>query len=120
MNLWKTLKVTAGRILKSPVPVTIPNQTYMYWNEFSRSQNKNFQRHILPNVPTANQLRNFSRNAIVRKPMNAIEDTISRLPYRLVNIDPNNDNDYHEEKRIAMNVIDHPNIIHNHHSPLAA
>ena len=113
MNLWKTIKVTAGRLLKSPVPDTQPNQSFMYWNEFSRSKNKNFQRHILPKVPTANQLRNFSRNAIVRKPMNAIEDTISRLPYRLVNIDPNNDNDYHEEKRIAMNVIDHPNIIHN-------
>jgi hypothetical protein len=107
MNLWNRMKLYAGRKLNIPGFTLIPN---MFYNWFINTKNQKYNQ-VLPKDPSYKQLRNFSRNAIVRIPIEHIEDTISRLPFQIMNIDPNDTKDYTKQKQIALKVIRNPNAV---------
>ena len=109
MKLWDKIKnVFAARPIKTPYPQTIPN---MLFNYFQPIKNNKWQT-TLPKHPNIEQLRNFAKNPVVRRPIALIEDYVSRLPYRIVPVDPNDNTDYTEQIKIIKNVIDNPNTIH--------
>lgn len=68
---------------------------------------------VLPKSPTHRELRNFGRNAICRIPVTQIEDTVSRLPYKIVNADPNDTRKYTKQRRQITNIIECPNLVNS-------
>lgn len=99
----------AGRPKSVPDPQTIPNQWFnWFWNK-SKKQPKT----VLPKNPTVTQLRNFAKNSIVRRPISIIEDTITRLPYELTNVNKADTNEYLAQKAIALSIIANPNVVHS-------
>lgn len=105
----KLLSIFSARPKNSPEPLTIPNQ---WFNWFNRKA-KNAPKSTLPKNPTATQLRNFAKNSVVRRPIAIIEDTITRLPYELNNVNKADTNDYQRQKQIALNIIANPNVVHS-------
>jgi len=109
LEIWGKFKSLLGaRPKNNPVPQTIPNQNFA-WGILS----KNYKQ-VLPKSPTVVQLRNFAKNPIVRRPINLIEDQIVRLSGEFVNVDPADIRDYKIQKTIVQNILDNPNVIHNH------
>lgn len=95
---------------KSPPSETIPNQNFVWYD---RTLRNNAPRQVLSKPPTTAQLRNFAKNGIIRRPINIIKDTISRLDYELVNVSQVDKRKYAKQRKIAKTVIDNPNIIHS-------
>jgi phage portal protein BeeE len=113
MKLWESIKnIFAGRPKNSPEPVTVPNDLFNWYANIANQKNKQYK-NILPRNPSIEQLRNFAKNAIIRRPINYIEDTICNLKYQLVNVDINDETDYAVQKLIAINTVEQPNIIHS-------
>ena len=107
MNLWNKLKVYAGRKMKIPGYSLIPN---MFFNWFQGLRNPKYNQ-VLPKDITVPQLRQFARNAIVRIPIEHIEDVISRTLIDITNVDPDDPNDYKEQKRILKKILKNPNAV---------
>lgn len=68
---------------------------------------------MLPKNPSHRELRNFGRNAICRIPVTQIEDTVSRLPYTIENVDPNDKRKYTKQRRQIANIIECPNLVNS-------
>jgi hypothetical protein len=112
IELWSSIKsVFAGRPKNVPDPQTIPNDLFNWYTSTVNRTSK--YKTVLPRNPTADQLRNFAKNAIVRRPINYIEDTLCNMDYILDNKDINDTNDYTAQKAIARAVIEQPNLIHS-------
>lgn len=71
------------------------------------------QHTVLPKNPSHVELRNFGRNAICRIPVTQIEDTISRLPYVIENVDPNDTRKYSKQRKQITNIIESPNLVNS-------
>ena len=109
MQIWSKVKsLFSARPKNNPEPTTIPNQNFNWANP----QTRRFKS-TLPKSPTAIQLRNFAKNSIVRRPISIIEETITRLPYELTNVNPDDTNDYTQQKTAAYNVLKNPNVVHS-------
>lgn len=63
----------------------------------------------LPKKPTVAMLRNFSRDAVVRKAITIVGDTVSTLPYNIEVIGGRGK--YTKQITAIQNIIEHPNII---------
>lgn len=103
----KLLSIFSARPKNSPEPTTIPNQNFN-WATKQRQYKS-----TLPKSPTTVQLRNFAKNSLIRRPISIIEDTITRLPYELTNVNKDDTKLYKRQREIAMNVIAQPNVIHS-------
>lgn len=68
---------------------------------------------VLPKNPTVRQLRNFSREPIVRKAIMIVQDALARQDYRIDVIGGRGKC----TKQIAVlrNIIEHPNVIDSKH-----
>ena len=106
MGLWD--KITRIFAARSPTGDAVPNQSFIWYDNV-----RGRQKQVLSKPPSVKQLRAFARNSIVRRPINLASDTISRLEYRLVNIDPDSKRKYARQKQIAQTIIDNPNIVHS-------
>lgn len=93
---------------KSPPSEAIPNQNFIWYDRTLRNQNKQ----VLSKPPTVQQLRNFAKNGIIRRPINLIKDTISRLDYELVNVNSGDKKKYIKQRKVISTIIENPNIIH--------
>lgn len=107
MKFIDKLKIYAARKIKIPGFTLLPN---MFYNWFQPTKNKTFNQ-VLPKDPTVQQLRNFARNAIVRIPIEDIEDTISRLPIVITNVDPEDKRKYAKQKQQILKVVRNPNLV---------
>ena len=59
---------------KSPLNKLLPNQSYTYWIPKGGKKKKS----VLPKTPTVKQLRNFSRDPIVRRAITIVQDALAR------------------------------------------
>ena len=103
--------IFAGRLRNTPQPESIPNDLFNWYTNTVNRASK--YKTVLPRNPTADQLRNFAKNPIVRRPINYIEDTICNMDYFFENVDKNDTNDYSEQKKLVRKIIEQPNLIHN-------
>ncbi|SFB09958.1 phage portal protein [Selenomonas ruminantium] len=89
---------------KGPLARLLPNQTYMSWIPHGKKKKQ-----VLPKNPTIRQLRNFSRDPIVRKAITIVQDALSRQPYT---IDVIGGRGKHiREIAAVQNCIEHPNLV---------
>ena len=107
MKFIDSLKLYAARKLKVPGFTLLPN---MFFNWFQGTRNPKSQQ-VLPKDPTYVQLRNFARNAVLRIPIEHIEDTISRLPIEITNVDPLDKRKYLKQRQQINKVIRNPNMV---------
>ena len=107
MELWKNIKKVFASS-KPPQPGTIPNQLFSYYNQQKNVKYKS----VLPKEPNIQQIRNFAKNPVVRRPITLIEDYVTRLPYKIVPKDPNDKKSYKKQIATIKNVIDNPNTLH--------
>ncbi len=89
---------------KGPLARLLPNQTYMSWIPKGKQRKS-----VLPKNPTIRQLRNFSRDPIVRKAITIVQDALARQPYTIEVIGGRGK----RTKEIAaiQNCIEHPNLV---------
>jgi hypothetical protein len=107
MKFIDNLKLYAARKLKVPGFTLLPN---MFFNWFQGTRSPKSQQ-VLPKDPTVQQLRFFARNAIVRIPIEHIEDTISRLPIKITNVDPDDKRKYTKQKQQINKILRQPNLV---------
>ena len=107
MELWESIKKVFASS-KPPQPGTIPNQLFSYYNQQKNVKYKS----VLPKEPNIQQIRNFAKNPVVRRPITLIEDYVTRLPYKIVPKDPNDKKSYKKQITTIKNVIDNPNTLH--------
>lgn len=89
---------------KGPIRKLLPNQTYMTWVPKGVTKKT-----VLPKNPTVRQLRNFSRDPIVRRAITIVQDALARQPYV---IDVINGKAKHQKEITAVqNCIEHPNLV---------
>lgn len=102
-------KVKKYLAAKSPLNKLLPNQTYTYW--FPRETKT---RSVLPKNPTVKQLRNFSRDPIVRKAITVVQDALARQAYTIDVISGRSK----RQREIARvkNIIEHPNLVDSRES----
>lgn len=94
---------------RAPQNKLLPNQRYSY--VFPRDAK---QKAVLPKNPTVTQLRNFSRDPIVRRAITIVQDTLARQDYALEVISGRSK----RQKEIARvkNIIEHPNLVDSRES----
>ena len=63
---------------KSPLNKLLPNQSYTYWIPKDKKRKS-----VLPKTPTVKQLRNFSRDPIVRRAITIVQDTLAHQSYNI-------------------------------------
>lgn len=66
---------------------------------------------VLPKTPSYKQLRNFSKDPIVRKAISIVSDSVAALPYTIDVIDGKGK--HLKQIRAIKNVIEHPNLHHS-------
>jgi len=89
---------------KSPLARLLPNQTYMSWIPRDKKHKS-----VLPKNPTVRQLRNFSRDPIVRKAITIVQDALARQPYTIEVIGGRGKRV--REIAAIQNCIEHPNLV---------
>lgn len=89
---------------KGPLVRLLPNQTYMSWIPKDRQKKS-----VLPKNPTVKQLRNFSRDPIVRKAITIVQDALARQPYTIEVIGGRGKRT--REIAAIQNIIEHPNLV---------
>lgn len=89
---------------KTPLGKLLPNQTYMTW--LPRGKGK---KSVLPKNPTVRQLRNFSRDPVVRRAITIVQDSLARQPYTVEVIGGRGKKI--REIAAVQNCIEHPNLI---------
>jgi hypothetical protein len=82
----------------------------MFYNWFQGTRSPQSQQ-VLPKNPDVKLLRNLARNSLLRIPIEHIEDTISRLPIEISNVDPSDTKDYSEQKKVIQRVLKNPNAV---------
>jgi phage portal protein BeeE len=90
--------------LAPPAMQLIPTDMYMSWLPKDKARKT-----VLPKNPTVAQLRNFSKEPIVRKAITIVQDALARQQYVIEIIGGRGK----FTKQIAMvkNIIEHPNVI---------
>lgn len=96
---------------KSPLNKLLPNQSYTYWIPKSGKKQKS----VLPKTPTVRQLRNFSRDPIVRRAITIVQDTLARQDYRIEVIGTGRKK-YTKEINAIQRVIENPNLVDSRES----
>lgn len=94
---------------KGPFAKLLPNQSYMSWMPKS-TKNKS----VLPKNPTVRQLRNFSREPIVRRAITVVQDALARQPYTIEIIGGRGK--YTKQIATIQNIVEHPNLIDSRES----
>ena len=106
---WKNI-FKFGRNKNMPDRDSLPN---LQWNLIVNQPPKlnNYNRRYIPNEL---EIRQFSRNAIVRRAMSVIIDGIVKLPWQIVNEDTDDLTDYTRQIKVMKNIIREPNIVHDY------
>ena len=94
---------------RGPLRRLLPNQTYSSWVPPTDKHKS-----VLPKNPNIRQLRNFSRDPIVRRAITIVQDTLARQPYRISVIGGRGK--HTKEIEIIKNIIENPNLIDNRSS----
>lgn len=89
---------------RGPLRRLLPNQTYSSWVPPTDKHKS-----VLPKKPNIRQLRNFSRDPIVRRAITIVQDTLARQPYRISVIGGRGK--HTKEIEIIKNIIENPNLI---------
>ena len=89
---------------RGPLRRLLPNQTYSSWVPPTDKHKS-----VLPKNPNIRQLRNFSRDPIVRRAITIVQDTLARQPYRISVIGGRGK--HTKEIEIIKNIIENPNLI---------
>ena len=89
---------------KGPLARLLPNQSYMSWIPRDKQRKQ-----VLPKNPTVRQLRNFSRDPIVRKAITIVQDALARQPYAIEVI--GGQGRHIREIAAVQNCIEHPNLV---------
>lgn len=100
--MFETLKKIIAS--KSPLRKLLPNQNYMSW--IPRGER---HKSVLPKNPSIRQLRNFSRDPIVRRAITIVQDALARQPYTIEVI--GGKGKYLREIAAIQNCIEHPNLV---------
>lgn len=94
---------------RGPLRRLLPNQTYSSWVPPTDKHKS-----VLPKNPNIRQLRNFSRDPIVRRAITIVQDTLARQPYRISVIGGRGK--HTKEIEIIKNIIENPNLIDSRNS----
>lgn len=106
----KILSIFAGRPKAIPERETVPNVNWL-WQPPNKGSNQYQYQQFIPNE---NQIRQFSKNSIVRRAISLVIDGVVKLPWEIVNEDPNDKTDYTQQKLAFANVIKYPNLVHDY------
>ena len=96
---------------KSPLNKLLPNQSYTYWIPKGGKKKKS----VLPKTPTVKQLRNFSRDPIVRRAITIVQDALARQNY-VIEVIGTGRKKYTREINAIQRVIENPNLVDSRES----
>lgn len=95
---------------KSPLNKLLPNQSYTYWIPKDKKRKS-----VLPKTPTVKQLRNFSRDPIVRRAITIVQDTLAHQSYNIEIIGTGHKK-YTREINAIQRIVENPNLVDSRES----
>lgn len=95
---------------KSPLNKLLPNQSYTYWIPKDKKRKS-----VLPKTPTVKQLRNFSRDPIVRRAITIVQDTLAHQSYNIEIIGTGRKK-YTREINAIQRIVENPNLVDSRES----
>lgn len=108
MEVFETMKKFMAS-KTAPLMKLITNREQQVW--MPRGSKGTARKSVLPNKLSAIQLRNLSREPIIRKAITIVQDTLVRQPYVVDVIGGRGK--YTKSVATVTNIIEHPNIIDN-------